>query len=139
VGEKIVGKSMESLTFFGVSVEYFGPFQVQRGYLCSFHFGVTLEFSMNLQTFTRHAENEQAQSQELEPPASARLGEIQTPTLVMIGDQDVSSVQAIADRLAAAIPGARKVVMPNTAHVPNMEQPEAFNQIVFDFLASLGW
>jgi 3-oxoadipate enol-lactonase len=94
---------------------------------------------MNLQTFTRHAENEQAQSQELEPPASARLGEIQTPTLVMIGDQDVSSVQAIADRLAAGIPGARKVVMPNTAHVPNMEQPEAFNQIVLDFLASLRW
>lgn len=94
---------------------------------------------MNLQTFTRHEENEQAQPQELEPPASERLGEIQAPALVMIGDQDVSSVQAIADRLAASIPGARKVVLPNTAHVPNMEQPEAFNQIVFDFLASLGW
>jgi hypothetical protein len=36
---------MESLTFFGVSVEYFGIFQVQRGNLRSFHFGVTLEFS----------------------------------------------------------------------------------------------
>ena len=94
---------------------------------------------MNLQTFTRHEENEQAQPQELEPPASVRLGEIQVPTLVLIGDQDVSSIQAIADHLAAAIPGARKVVVPNTAHVPNMEQPEAFNQIVLDFLDSLGW
>jgi hypothetical protein len=37
---------MESLTFFGVSVEYFGIFQVQRGNLRSFHFGVTLEFSL---------------------------------------------------------------------------------------------
>jgi hypothetical protein len=37
---------MESLTFFGVSVEYFGIFQVQRGKLRSFHFGVTLEFSL---------------------------------------------------------------------------------------------
>jgi pimeloyl-ACP methyl ester carboxylesterase len=94
---------------------------------------------MNLQTFTRHDENEQAQPQELEPPASVRLGEIQAPTLVLIGDQDVSSVQAIADHLAANIPGARKVVLPNTAHVPNMEQPETFNQLVFDFLDSLGW
>lgn len=94
---------------------------------------------MNLQTFSRREENEQAQPQELEPPASERLGEIQAPTLVMIGDQDVSSVQAIAERLATDIPGARKVVMPNTAHMPNMEQPEAFNQIVFDFLDELGW
>jgi 3-oxoadipate enol-lactonase len=94
---------------------------------------------MNLQTFTRHDENEQAQSQELEPPASVRLGEILAPTLVLIGDQDVSSVQAIADHLAADIPGAHKVVVSNTAHVPNMEQPEAFNQIVLHFLDSLGW
>jgi 3-oxoadipate enol-lactonase len=93
---------------------------------------------MNLQTFTRHDENEQAQSQELEPPARARLGEIETPTLILIGDQDVSSIQAIADYLAADIPGARKVVLPNTAHVPNMEYPEVFNQIVLDFLDSLG-
>lgn len=94
---------------------------------------------MNMQTFTRHDEYEQAQPQELEPAASTRLGEIQAPTLVIIGDQDVSGIQTIADRLAAEISGARKVVMPNTAHVPNMEQPETFNQIVLDFLASSGW
>lgn len=93
--------------------------------------------AMNAQTFTRYAEQDQAQPQELEPAASSRLGEIQAPTLVMVGDQDVSDIQTIADRLAAEIPGARKVVMSNTAHVPNMEQPEAFNQIVLDFLASI--
>ncbi len=42
---------MESLTFFGVSVEYFGIFQVQRGNLRSFHFGVTLEFSCMMCVF----------------------------------------------------------------------------------------
>ena len=36
---------MEWLTFFGVSVEYFGAFRVQRGNLRSFHFGDTMEFS----------------------------------------------------------------------------------------------
>lgn len=92
---------------------------------------------MNLQTFTRHEENEQAQPQELEPPASERLGEIRVPTLVMIGNQDVSAIQAIAEKLATTIPGARKVVLPNTAHVPNMEQPEVFNRLVLDFIDSL--
>jgi pimeloyl-ACP methyl ester carboxylesterase len=36
--------------------------------------------------------------------------------------------------LEAGIAGARRVVMEGTAHVPNMEQPGAFNQIVLDFL-----
>jgi 3-oxoadipate enol-lactonase len=91
---------------------------------------------MNLQTFIRHDENEQAQPRALEPPASERLGEIRVPTLVLIGDQDVSAIQAIAEKLTT-IPGARKVVLPDTAHVPNMEQPEVFNQLVLDFLDSL--
>jgi 3-oxoadipate enol-lactonase len=92
---------------------------------------------MNLQTFTRHDENEQVEPQALEPPASARLGEIQVPTLILVGDQDVSAIQAIADTVGAAIPGARQIVLPNTAHVPNMEQPEVFNQLVLDFLDTL--
>jgi hypothetical protein len=38
---------MESLTFFGVSVEYFGTFQMQYDNLRSFHCGVTMEFSFH--------------------------------------------------------------------------------------------
>ena len=37
---------MESLTFFGVSVEYFSVFERFFGTLCSFHFGDTMEFSV---------------------------------------------------------------------------------------------
>jgi 3-oxoadipate enol-lactonase len=92
---------------------------------------------MNLQTYLRHAETEEDVRRTLEPPASERLREIRVPTLVLIGDQDVSAIQAIAEKLAATIPGARKVVLPNTAHVPNMEQPEVFNRLVLDFLDSL--
>jgi hypothetical protein len=36
---------MESLTFFEVSMEYFGVFGRLFGTSCSFHFGVTMEFS----------------------------------------------------------------------------------------------
>jgi hypothetical protein len=37
---------MESLPFFGVSVEYFGVFSVNFADLRSFHFAVTVEFSL---------------------------------------------------------------------------------------------
>jgi pimeloyl-ACP methyl ester carboxylesterase len=73
----------------------------------------------------------------LEPPASGRLREVSTPTLIIVGDQDVPDVLAIADRLAAGIVGARKAVMRGAAHLPNMEQPAAFNRIVGEFLAGL--
>jgi len=73
----------------------------------------------------------------LEPPASGRLREVSTPTLIIVGDEDVPDVLTISDRLAAGIAGARKVVMRGTAHLPNMEQPAAFNRIVGEFLTSL--
>ena len=72
-----------------------------------------------------------------EPPASGRLREVRAPTLVIVGDEDVPDVLTIADRLAAGIAGARKVVMRGAAHLPNMEQPAAFNRIVGEFLAGL--
>ncbi len=72
----------------------------------------------------------------LEPPAIGRLDEIHAPTLVIVGDGDVPDVIAAADRLAAGIAGARQVVFPGAAHMVNMEQPAAFNQVVLDFLRS---
>jgi pimeloyl-ACP methyl ester carboxylesterase len=72
---------------------------------------------------------------ELEPPAIERLGEVRVPTLVAVGDHDIEEKLAIADRLAAEISGARKVVFPGAAHMVTMEQPADFNRIVLDFLA----
>ncbi|HEY8627042.1 MAG TPA: hypothetical protein VIL56_01915, partial [Gaiellaceae bacterium] len=68
------------------------------------------------------------------PPASERLGEIAAPTLVVVGDEDVDDMKQIADVLAAGIPGARKVTMPETAHLPPLERPQEFNRILLDFL-----
>jgi pimeloyl-ACP methyl ester carboxylesterase len=72
-----------------------------------------------------------------EPRASGRLREVRAPTLVIVGDEDVPDVLTIADWLAAGIAGARKVVMRGAAHLPNLEQPAAFNRIVGEFLANL--
>lgn len=73
----------------------------------------------------------------LEPPAVGRLGQVRAPTLVIAGDEDRPDIIAIAGLLESGIAGARKVVMPGTAHLPNMEQPAAFNRIVTDFLGGL--
>ncbi len=42
------GVTLESLPFFGVSMDYFEVFKRFFSLLCSFHFGVTLEFSCML-------------------------------------------------------------------------------------------
>jgi pimeloyl-ACP methyl ester carboxylesterase len=66
-----------------------------------------------------------------------RLGEIQAPTLVLIGEEDTPDIHAIADRLAREIPAARLERIANTAHVPSMERPEEFDELVLGFLGSV--
>lgn len=73
---------------------------------------------------------------ELQPPAATRLSQIQAPTLIIVGDQDRPRPLAAADLLAKDLSNARKVVMRNTAHLPNMESPEEFNTLILDFLKS---
>jgi pimeloyl-ACP methyl ester carboxylesterase len=63
------------------------------------------------------------------------LEAIDAPTLVLVGDTDVSAIERIADLLAARIPGARKVLIEQADHVVNLRQPDRFNQVVLDFLA----
>ncbi|MBZ0300962.1 MAG: alpha/beta hydrolase [Anaerolineae bacterium] len=72
-----------------------------------------------------------------EPPALPRLGEVDVPTLIIAGALDHPEILRAADVMAAEIPDARKIILPDSAHVPNMEQPAAFNQAVLQFLASI--
>jgi pimeloyl-ACP methyl ester carboxylesterase len=77
---------------------------------------------------------ERSPPEEIDPPAAERLGEISAPTLVVVGDLDVLSVLRNADLLSSAIRNARKAVIRDAAHLPNMEHPEEFNRIVREFL-----
>jgi 3-oxoadipate enol-lactonase len=65
---------------------------------------------------------------------SERLGEITAPTLVVVGDDDVPDIHQIADRLEREIPGARRAMIADTAHVPSMERPREFDELVLGFL-----
>ncbi|HEY2599387.1 MAG TPA: alpha/beta fold hydrolase [Candidatus Dormibacteraeota bacterium] len=72
--------------------------------------------------------------QKINPPAFGRLAEIASPTLVVVGDQDLSEIRDTADLLVSKIPSARKVVIHDAAHLPNLEHPETFNRVLLDFL-----
>jgi len=73
----------------------------------------------------------------LDPPAAIRLGELKLPTLVLYGDLDTAYIQAAGKYMAQHISGAKELIMPGVAHLPSMEQPQAFNENVLPFLAQL--
>jgi len=75
--------------------------------------------------------------QGLTPPAIKRLGEIQAPTLVIVGSEDNIVIQTIAALLLNYIPKARSVVIPDAGHHPNLEHLELFNEIVAKFLGEI--
>jgi pimeloyl-ACP methyl ester carboxylesterase len=87
---------------------------------------------MNAALFTR--DDDAGEELPLDPPADERLAEISAPTLIVYGDKDVMDVRQAAGSLAGAIPGARLAVIPDAAHLPQMERPELFNEIVLRFL-----
>jgi 3-oxoadipate enol-lactonase len=75
-----------------------------------------------------------APAQKINPPAFDRLEDVKAPTLVVVGDEDLSEIRDTADVLVSKIPGARKEVIQNAAHLPNLEHPEKFNRLLLDFL-----
>ena len=79
---------------------------------------------------------ESAPMDELDPPAIGRLHEITAPTLVVIGDEDIAPVLENVDLVMDSIKGARKAVIHDAAHLPNLEHPQEFNRIVLEFLRS---
>ena len=74
--------------------------------------------------------------QPITPSARERLGGLRVPTLVVIGDRDAASVQRFADSTARMIPGAERVVMEGTDHLPHMEKPAEFNRLLLEFLSA---
>jgi pimeloyl-ACP methyl ester carboxylesterase len=72
--------------------------------------------------------------QPLDPPAVGRFKEVQVPTLIVAGGLDHPEILRAADFMTQEIPLAKKLMIPNSAHLPSMEQPKEFNQAVFDFL-----
>jgi pimeloyl-ACP methyl ester carboxylesterase len=67
-----------------------------------------------------------------------KLGQIKVPTLVIVGEQDVATVPAKAERIQKAIPGAKLVRIPDAGHTSTVEQPAAVTRAIEEFLAGVG-
>jgi len=67
-------------------------------------------------------------------PAADRLAEITMPVLVIAGEHDTPYILAAADVMETKIRSARKVIIEDAAHLPNMDHPEGFHKIVRSFL-----
>jgi pimeloyl-ACP methyl ester carboxylesterase len=65
------------------------------------------------------------------------LARITLPTLILVGEEDVATPPPKAERIHAAIRGSRLVRLPRAGHSSTIENPEAVNAALADFLASL--
>ena len=73
----------------------------------------------------------------MEAPAVDRLKDLDIPVLIIVGSQDTPYMLAAAQYMEEKIKFARKVVIEDAAHLPNMDQPQQFQGIVKGFLVSL--
>jgi len=65
-----------------------------------------------------------------------RLERLDVPTLVVTGDEDEPCLEP-AIFMKRKIPASGLVVMPKAGHTINLEDPDAFNRILLDFLSAV--
>jgi 3-oxoadipate enol-lactonase len=70
-------------------------------------------------------------------PIYEDLGRIALPTLILVGDEDVATVPAKAQRIHEAIAGSRLVTIPHAGHTSGVEQPQAVTSAIEEFHASV--
>ena len=70
--------------------------------------------------------------------AFGRLGELALPVTVAWGGLENSEQAWICEQVVARIPGARRVVLPGTAHLPGLDAPEALASTIVDARAAAG-
>ena len=66
---------------------------------------------------------------------TARLKELSMPILVLCGEEDMGTPKAMAEEIHGNAPDSELVILPNAAHLSNLEQPERFNQALSSFLS----
>lgn len=75
------------------------------------------------------------EERELEPPAPERLAEITAPTLVLTGALDMDTIHDAAERVRRTVASARLVEWVDTAHLPSLERPHDFSELLHEWVA----
>ena len=71
------------------------------------------------------------------PDSTPLLSSIAVPTLVIVGEEDALTPPPLSTSMAAAIRHAELVRVPMAGHLSSLEQPQAFNAALANFLARL--
>jgi len=96
-----------------------------------------LAYAMNRHALSLDAQGLGKRLPDSQTPAAERLAELDIPVLVIVGAQDTPFILAAADYMLQHIRSARKVIIEDAAHLPNMDQPEQFQRAVTVFLDDL--
>jgi pimeloyl-ACP methyl ester carboxylesterase len=71
------------------------------------------------------------------PDSSAVLRDLQVPTLIVVGEEDTLTPPAEAKKMAELAAKSALEILPRSGHLPNLEQPRAFNDTLIAFLRRL--
>ena len=63
-----------------------------------------------------------------------RLPEIKIATLIMVGEEDPGTPVAASEAIQERIAGSQLVILPAARHLSNIEQADAFNKALVEFL-----
>jgi len=69
-----------------------------------------------------------------DPSAEERLSELDVPTLVVVGSEDLADIRAMCEQVARAMLVARLETVEGAGHLPSIERPSDFNRLLLDFL-----
>jgi len=70
--------------------------------------------------------------------SAERIGAIEAPALVTVGELDLVLPPRFSEELAERIPNARMVVIPGAGHQPFQEVPDEYNRLLDEFWRSVG-
>ena len=122
-----------------------GPSGVARDMMPRLLGTTTQEINPEIEAFVRRLIKQQSpvairtaiQRMMHRPDSTPLLANIKVPTLVITGDEDALIPVDESRAMAKAVPGATLVIVPRAGHLANLEQPEAFNRALHEFLTKL--
>jgi pimeloyl-ACP methyl ester carboxylesterase len=87
-----------------------------------------------LELSTSGQQSQTPQTRGAVPVTFAELERLTVPTLLLTGDADLYTPPAVLRMFEDHMPRAERVVVPDSGHAANWENPEAFNRAVLRFL-----
>jgi pimeloyl-ACP methyl ester carboxylesterase len=96
------------------------------------------ELFLDMDRVPVRTEEERSQLQKgFQTRVNDHLDEIDVPTLVIVGAHDEAVLVKAAHYLAQKLEAGEPVVLDGAAHLPSMEVPDAFNDVLRAFLTSM--